>query len=310
METLRTLVVTKIAPLKDLHEKTVGLYTASLDRFAEYLGREPVIDDLEDLVVATFLRWRSENCRRLWGKKPLSRASLAKDSAHLRSIWNWCAKKRMKKSNGDLLEFPDYKRPTVPRPRPRAYTADDLRRLMDAARHRRGYLGDIPAAWFWTTILRALFETGGRIGEMISLRWAECDLEQMSITFLAETRKGSLRDDYTGDLTAAGWSAGGPQTGCRGPCVALDGAAGRQQPLRIAAGAVPGCPSRLPVLPQHPQGNRQLYEIGGALRQNAAWALDRGDGRTTLLRRKDRGHPVGGRSPARHWLTGSDARKG
>ena len=190
METLRTLVVTKIAPLKDLHEKTVSLYTASLDRFAEYLGREPVIDDLEDLVVATFLRWRSENCRRLWGKKPLSRASLAKDSAHLRSIWNWCAKKRMKKSNGDLLEFPDYKRPTVPRPRPRAYTADDLRRLMDAARHRRGYLGDIPAAWFWTTILRALFETGGRIGEMISLRWAECDLEQMSITFLAETRKG------------------------------------------------------------------------------------------------------------------------
>lgn len=191
MDTLRAVLLDRIAPLKDLHEKTVALYCGSLDRFAEYLGHEPTVDDLDDLVLAKFLRWRAENCRRRHGTKPLSKASLAKDSAHLRSVWNWCAKKRLKKSNGDLLEFPDYKRPSVPRPRPVAFTVDELRRLMEAAKHRKGFVAGVPAAWVWTTLLQACFETGGRIGEILALRWSEVDLERRTVTFLADTRKGS-----------------------------------------------------------------------------------------------------------------------
>lgn len=190
MDTIRTLLVERIAPLKDLRQRTVDLYCATLDRWAEYLGREPVLDDLDDLEVAKFLRWRANNHRRRRGTKPLSKGSVAKDSAQLRSIWNWIAKKRLKRTNGELIEFPDYKRPVAPVPQPKAFTADELRQLMETARHRKGAVSGVPAAWLWTTMIQAMFETGERIGAILALRWSEVDLERCQLTFLAETRKG------------------------------------------------------------------------------------------------------------------------
>jgi integrase len=192
MDTLRTLLVERIAPLKDLRQRTVDLYCDTLDRWAEYLGHDPLLDDLDDLGVAKFLRWRADNHRRRRGNAPLSKGSVAKDSAQIRSIWNWCAKKRMKKTDGDLIEFPDYKRPIVPRPRPQAFTADELRRLIETARHRKGSIKGIPAAWVWSTMIQAMFETGARIGEILAIRWSEVDLERCQLTFLAETRKGRI----------------------------------------------------------------------------------------------------------------------
>ena len=192
MDTLRTLLVERIAPLKDLRQRTVDLYCDTLDRWAEYLGHDPLLDDLDDLGVAKFLRWRADNHRRRRGNAPLSKGSVAKDSAQIRSIWNWCAKKRMKKTDGELIEFPDYKRPIVPRPRPQAFTADELRRLIETARHRKGSIKGIPAAWVWSTMIQAMFETGARIGEILAIRWSEVDLERCQLTFLAETRKGRI----------------------------------------------------------------------------------------------------------------------
>jgi len=196
MQTLKTLLVERIAPLKDLCPRTVELYLGSLDRWAEHLGRDPELDDLDDLVVAKFLRWRADNHRRLHGNRPLSKGSIAKDSAQIRSMWNWCARKRLKKANGDLIEFPDYKRPVVPRPRPVAFTADELRRLLETARHRKGEISGVPAAWLWSTMIQAMFETGERIGAILDIRWSEVDLERCQLTFLAETRKGH-RDTIT-----------------------------------------------------------------------------------------------------------------
>jgi integrase len=117
---------------------------------------------------------------------------VAKDSAQIRSIWNWCAKKRLKKTNGELIEFPDYKRPSVPRPRPQAFTSDELRRLVETARHRKGFVSGVAAAWLWPTMIQAMFETGARIGEVLAIRWSEVDLERCQLTFLAETRKGRI----------------------------------------------------------------------------------------------------------------------
>jgi site-specific recombinase XerD len=112
--TLRELLKDRVAPLKNLCDRTTAMYEATLDRFRDYLGHEPTVDDLDDLTAAKFLRWRQTTQHSKY--KMISPASLAKDSAHLRSLWTWLAKKRWKKSNGELLEFPDYARPRVPSP--------------------------------------------------------------------------------------------------------------------------------------------------------------------------------------------------
>ena len=185
---LRTLLVDQIAVLKDLSARTVELYGETLDRLRDHLGYESTVDDLSDLTVARFLRWRAQQPNRRRGL--LSPASVAKDSAHIRTIWNWCAKKRMKRSDGELLEFPDYARPRVPKPRPVAFTVEDLQRLLNAARHRKGMVAGVPAAWVWTTMLLSMYQTGERVGAVLALRWSEVDLDRRTLTFLAATRKG------------------------------------------------------------------------------------------------------------------------
>jgi integrase len=199
--TLRELFVDRIAPLKNLSPRSVVMYESTLDRFRDFLGHEATVDDLDDLTAARFLRWRGttvhSQCRGL-----ISPASLAKDSAHLRSLWTWLAKKRWKKHNGELLEFPDYARPRVPKPVPKAYKAEELAKLVEAARHRKGLVAGKPAAWYWTTKLQAMFQTGERIGAVLELRWGQVDLERNTLTFLAATRKGH-RETKTCPITPA-----------------------------------------------------------------------------------------------------------
>lgn len=185
---LRALLTDQIAVLKNLSDRTVELYGETLDRLRDHLGHEATLDDLSDLAIARFLRWRSQQPNGRNGV--LSPASVAKDSAHIRTIWNWCARKRMKKSDGELLEFPDYARPRVPKPRPVAYTAEELQQLLDVARHRKGFIAGVPAAWFWPTMLKAMFETGERVGAVLAIRWGEVDIDRRTLTFLAATRKG------------------------------------------------------------------------------------------------------------------------
>lgn len=199
MTTLRDLLRDRVAPLKDLSARTVSMYESTLDRLRDHLGHEPTIDDLDDLVIARFLRWRAvtPQCKR----GVISPASLAKDSAQIRTLWNWCARKRLKKSDGELLEFPDFKRPVVPKPRPVAYTHDELQRLLQAARHRKGYIGDVSAPWYWQTKIMAMFQTGERIGAVLAIRWREVDLERRTLTFLAATRKGH-RETITRAISA------------------------------------------------------------------------------------------------------------
>jgi integrase len=186
--TLRELLIDRVAPLKNLSDRTTAMYLSTLDRFRDFLGHEPTVDDLDDLVVSKFLRWRQVTQHSKW--KLISPASLAKDSAHLRSLWGWLAKKRWKKSNGELLEFPDYARPKVPRPVPKAFKAEDLARLVATARTRKGYIAGVPAAWYWPTKIMAMFQTGERIGAVLEIRWAQVDFERHTLTFLAASRKG------------------------------------------------------------------------------------------------------------------------
>jgi integrase len=197
--TLRELLKDRVAPLKNLSDRSVGMYESTLDRFRDFLGHEPTVDDLDDLTAAKFLRWRASTVHSE-RRGLISPASLAKDSAQLRSLWSWLAKKRWKKSNGELLEFPDYARPRVPKPVPKAYKADELARLIKTARHRKGHVAGKPAAWYWVTKLLAMFQTGERIGAVLALRWSEVDLERHTLTFLAATRKGH-RETITRPIT-------------------------------------------------------------------------------------------------------------
>lgn len=184
MDTIRTLLVERYAPLNNLSDRTVRLYGYTLDRFRDFLGREPLVSDLEDLTLAKFLRWRAATPHR---GRLASANSVIKDRTQLLAVANFAAKKRQ-------IEFVTLAKARPVERTPRGYTAADVAAMIREARRRRGRTGGVPSAWWWPTIIYCGWCTAGRLGEMLALRWSCVDLEARTVLYKAETRKGHTRD--------------------------------------------------------------------------------------------------------------------
>ena len=178
----------RYALLRQLKPKSVDLYEMLLDRVKKFLGREATTDDLDDLIISRYLKWRAETPG--WRNRLPSPASVRKDRVMLAAIWTYAAKKRI------AAEFPELPKVKVPKrlPTGRAYTADDVAALVRRARLRCGRTGGVPSGWWWATIIYAIYCTGERLEATMSLRWADVDLERRRVVFRGETRKGSTRD--------------------------------------------------------------------------------------------------------------------
>lgn len=188
MPTLREILVDRYAVLHNLSERTVELMGQSLDRFRDHLGHEPTVDDLDDLVVSRFVRWRLATPHR---GRLASPATARKDLAHVVSLWTYLARKRATRADGAVLDFPDLPRNLirVPQRLPRGYTLDEVQAIIRQGRRAVGRVGPVPACWLWMTLPWAAWLTGERIGALLGLRWGEVDLERRRITFLGQTRK-------------------------------------------------------------------------------------------------------------------------
>ena len=183
--TLRELL-DRYALLMNLSDRSVSLYGHTIDKFAEFLGREPMVADLEDVAVSKFLRWRATNpCR----GRVVSPHTVAKDRSQLLAIWTWACKKKLHAG-----EWPGLPRQKRVKRAPTAYTVDEMSRLVKAARQRRTMMSGLPSAWWWSTLLQSAWQTGERIGALLNLRWREVDTASHRLLFLAETRKGRERD--------------------------------------------------------------------------------------------------------------------
>jgi len=181
-----TEALSQYVVIQDLSARSEVLYRHSIEKFAEHLGHEPTADDLTSMRVAEFLRWRATNTR---AGKPISPDSVSKDRSQILALWRW-----MREEDLTVGKMPRLKRrPKVART-PRAYTSQDIARLIVRARKRRGRTGGLPSAWWWSSILYAQWCCGARIGELMQLRWRNVDLVAGRVLFEADTRKGRRAD--------------------------------------------------------------------------------------------------------------------
>jgi len=176
------------APLNGISERTVRIYGFTLKAFGEFLGEqagegyiEPTIDHLEELVVARFLAHRL---------RTRSVGTAAKDRTQLRAIWEFLARR------GVVKTWPSMRPIRVPERVPKAWLIDEFRRLLSAASEERGEIVGVPAAAYWRAILLTAFQSGERIGGLLSIEWD--DVSPNGITVRAEGRKGQRRDIWRG----------------------------------------------------------------------------------------------------------------
>lgn len=165
------------APLRGISDRTVKLYDLTFSKWGEFLGREPTLDDLEELAVARFLAHRVRT------REP---GTAAKDRSQIRAVWEFAARR------GAVKTWPTIPLVKVPERIPEAWLTDELRRLVDSAMQERMVVCGIPAGDYFRAILLLLYDTGERITAATSIRWR--DVRGMDVVFRAESRKGSRRD--------------------------------------------------------------------------------------------------------------------
>lgn len=178
----------RYALLRELKPHTRGLYEMLWSRFERFLGRPATVADLDDVLVARYLRWRAETVG--WRGRLPSPATIRKDRVMIAAVWTYAARKRW------AAEFPELPKIKVPKRLPvgRAYTAADVSALIRTARRRIGKTGGLPSKWWWPTLIYTAVCSGERFSALTALRWGQVDLDRCRIVFLGSTRKNATRD--------------------------------------------------------------------------------------------------------------------
>jgi integrase len=168
------------APLKGITERTTELYGYTIASLSETLGRPAMLADLSDeLAIARFLAHRVRT------REP---ATAAKDRSQLRALHEFAARRRL------LDTWPTYPMIRVPERVPECWMIDEFQRLLDSAAQEQVTIDGVPAAKWWRAILLCCYDTGERIGSVMSLRWGE--VRGCNVIFRAEGRKGRRRDIF------------------------------------------------------------------------------------------------------------------
>ena len=179
MSSLRHWIFEKYLPgnLEIQDNKTTRQYGFAFKAFAKFLAREPELLDLND---ETFAAWMTHLHRTLGQAETTVNGYAAK----LKAFWDWAARKKI------VEHFPTVGRIPVPERLPVAWRENELVKIFNGCRSQRGWVGDVPAWRFWTTIHAWWWNTSERSEATFSMRVEHLRLDDRIAVLPASIRKG------------------------------------------------------------------------------------------------------------------------
>lgn len=177
---------------------TTKLYECTLRAYARFLGRDPVLADLDELALARYLEHRVTQVRPL---------SAERERCSLVALAGLAFERRLIEVKPNVPQAP------IPDRVPVAWSLEELRRLLAAAADPATFIASNgrrplfrrpapgPAAatdehrWragFFSALIPVLWETGERIGAMLDARVE--DYQRPHLLVRGEARKGKKRD--------------------------------------------------------------------------------------------------------------------
>ena len=163
--------------LRSRSPESVRLLRHAITQFSRWLGRPATLDDLDDLVVSQWLTKMAEK------KSP---NSVARERSGILAIWN------LAQGRGLVRLRPTVAPELIPQSTPRAFTADELARLAEAAKWSSGWVGPVPAATFFRALIAVGLETGERINAL--LKTPRHCWRRPTLTVPAVIRKGRRQE--------------------------------------------------------------------------------------------------------------------
>ena len=161
-------------------ESCVAQHMAAHRRWAQFLGRSPVLADFSDHDLTRLLSWLVSRQRAVATTNSVLRKLLA--------LWRHAA--RM----GLVDQWPTVRLLPEPDRLPEAWTAADLSAIMAACDRQSRTLDGVPAGPYWRAWQLVQWDSGERTGAMLKLPWSTVDLRGGWVVFRAEIRKGKRRD--------------------------------------------------------------------------------------------------------------------
>lgn len=158
---------------------TLRLYRQAIRQFSLTLLRHAEIEDLNEERMAQHVARRQV--------KGTSAGTIAGEQRKLYALWRFACKKNYVKV------WPTTHPIRVPARIPRAWTADELRKLFACTKHAAD-VGSVDGPLWWGSLFSCLWDSGERITAMLSLKWDGVDLEGLTIYLPAEVRKGRAVD--------------------------------------------------------------------------------------------------------------------
>lgn len=156
---------------------TTRLYGCTLRSFSKWLGYKATLQDLTDLTISRFLEHRAS---------VRSPYTAEKERSQLLSLWRFAADRHL------VADRPCVPPSPLPERNPNAWSIEQLQSLMRSASATRGYVGEIPANFWYPALISVLWETAERIGAILSC--TPEDFVPPVLSVRAEYRKGGRRD--------------------------------------------------------------------------------------------------------------------
>ncbi|CAE7233500.1 unnamed protein product [Symbiodinium microadriaticum] len=159
--------------------RTMDRYRTTINNFDVWLGRPSTP---EDLTADNYGRW--VNHRR--NIDHVAAGSLRGECEKLRAVWKWIAQRKG-------LPFPDTHLPRKVENVPETWVPEQVAKIDAAARRADWWIGGVPANLYYPAKIGIAVETGERHAAIHVLRWEDIDLENGTVTFRPETRKGRVK---------------------------------------------------------------------------------------------------------------------
>ena len=167
----------------------VGQVQFVIHRFAKYLGRPPLLSDLSDETVSGFMQWILD--------LGLSRTTANDSRSYVLALWRYAYRKQKKLAGERVVqEWPDVLKLREHRRLPRAWTIEEMQRLLTAAAETGGTIDTIAAGPWWTALLLTMYDTGIRRGAAFAIQRRDVDLDTRWLTVPAESQKQKVEQRF------------------------------------------------------------------------------------------------------------------
>lgn len=161
-------------------------YRHNLNRFAKFLGRVPMLTDLNDNTVVEFQGWMLNT--------GLSAASANCSRSGLLALWRYAVKR------GFLAEGPrDVEKLKEPRRLPESWTMEEMGRIIEAARNQPRPVRGIPCppGVFFETLILVAYDTALRLRALRNIRRSDWNPDRSELTVEAEYMKHKVSQTFT-----------------------------------------------------------------------------------------------------------------